>query len=524
MEEGSDIMKERLGRGFVTLAVMATGLGLLAACAPGATPPSATTESYNEDAILRVGVDLTPGGGPTFDAAQPLVVVSGQDMWRDLLFDKLVYRDEQDNLAPGLLESWQIVDPLTLEIKVRENTRFHDGTPLDAEALKWNWERLLATPVVTVPPDFQVLENMEVVSPSVLRLRYSAPVASYALSVTMSRSLQYGTIISPTASQKLGSEFDTAPVGAGPFAFEEYKPGGILSLRRFDDYWDADSLKLAGVDFVQLAGSSEAVSALAADRVDLATIPSESIPAVENRPGLTAVKKVTDQLLVMVLNVDQAPFDDPLVRQALAHAIDRTAINDGTYSGLGVPTDFLYYEGSSQTPAGLDSKYDHDPDRARELLAKAGVAPGTQIELFVQTNPAMERAAQVVQAQLKDVGIELKIQVQQNWIPAILTLPQSYMVPLVNFLIPQQILTSNPIVAMGYANPEFDAKAAAVQGATSEEQLIEANLALQKMTHDDVPIIPIAQAPLILGARDTVHGLGAARYYAIELRNVSISG
>lgn len=517
-------MNQRFSKGVMALAAMATTLGLLTACSSDATPPSKTSDSYDKDAILRVGVDLTPGGGPTFDAAQPLVVVSGQDMWRDLMFDKLVYRDEEDNLAPGLLESWEIVDPLTLEITVREETKFHDGTILDAEALKWNWERLLATPVVTVPPDFKALESMEVVSPRVLRLTYSRPMASYALSVTMSRALQYGTIISPTASQKLGAEFDSNPVGAGPYAFEEYKPGEILSLRRFTDYWDADNLKLGGVDFVQLAGGSEAVSALAADRVDLAPIPSESIPAVEARDGITVVTKVTDQVMVMVLNVKKAPFDEPLVRQALAHAIDRKAINKGAYSGKGVVTEFLYYEGSSQAPQGLKNKYDYDPERARELLDKAGVAPGTEIELFVQVNPAMERAAQVVQAQLKEVGINVKIQVQQNWIPAILTLPKSYMVPLVNFLIPQQILTSNPIVAMGYANPEFDALAAATQGATTDEELAGANEALQEMIQEDVPIIPIVEAPLILGARDTVDGLGAARYYAIELRNVWISG
>ena len=519
------MMNHRYIRRVSALGAMLTAIGLLAACAPGTAAPSETSGSYVEDAILRVGVDLTPGGGPTFDAAQPLVTVSGQDMWRDLMFDKLVYRDKDNNLAPGLLKSWEIVDPLTLEITVRENTKFHDGTILDAEALKWNWERLLATPVVTVPPDFKVLKSMEVVSPLVLRMNYSKAVASYALSVTMSRALLYGTIISPTAVKKLGADFDKAPVGAGPYAFEQYKPGEILSLRRFDGYWDADSLKLGGVDFVQLQKGSETVSALASDRVDLAFIPGESISAVENRAGLKVLSTLSDQLMMLALNVKKAPFDNPLVRQAIAHAIDRNSINAGAYSGLGEVADFLYYSGSSQAPTGLKNKYDYDPERAKELLAEAGVAPGTEVELFVQVRPEMERAAQVVQAQLKKIGIEVRIQVQQNWIPAIFDSPAVLHDPHRELLDsganPSRATRSSP---WGMRTPEFDALALATHGATSEEELRQANLELQAMIHDDVPFIPILEAPLILGLADSVEGLGAARYYAIELRDVWISG
>src|SRR5690606_13176430 len=119
---------------------------------------------------------------------------------------------------------------------------------------------------------------------------------------------------------------------------------------------------------VQLQKGSETVSALASDRVDLAFIPSESISAVENRAGLKVLSTVSDQLMIFVLNVKKAPFDNPLVRQAIAHAIDRDSINAGAYSGLGEVTDFLYYSGSSQAPTGLKNKYDYDPERAKELL------------------------------------------------------------------------------------------------------------------------------------------------------------
>lgn len=513
-------MHQRLAKKASALIIAIAVIAVTAACNATTRTDSGELDS---SAVLRVGIDLTSGGEPTFDPAQPLVVISGQDMWRNLLFDRLIYRGEDDELTGGLVESWEVIDPLTLELTTREGVTFHDGTPFDAEALKWNWERLLDTETVTVPADFEVLRSMEVVSDRVLRMSYKRPVVNHALRVTMSRSLQYGTVVSPTAVEKMGDDFDDAPVGAGPYEFEDFRPGEALSLRRYDGYWDKEHQKLEGVDFIQVAPGAASISALAADRVDIAPLSAESIAAVEKRDGLSVVSSPIDDLMVLVLNVDKAPFDDVNVRRALMHAIDRDAINEGSFSGSGVVSRFLFYEGSPYHPKKLKDEYAYDPERAKELLAAAGVEPGTEIEVYVQTRPEMSRGAEVLQAQLNEVGLDLKIKVQQNWIPAISTLPQSFMLSVSNFLIPTHWLVTNSIIKMGYANPEFDKLTAAYQGATTDEELYDAYLAVQREIMKDVPVIPIAQEPLVFGVNDRVHDLAMGPYKSAEFRNAWMS-
>lgn len=513
-------MHQRLAR---RAAALLLGIALIAATAACSGTASTDSGQLDSSAVLKVGMDLTSGGEPTFDPAQPLVVISGQDMWRNLLFDRLIYRGEDDKLTGGLVESWKVVDPLTLELTTREGATFHDGTPFDAEALKWNWERLLDTETVTVPADFEALKSMTVVSDRVLRMTYRRPVVNHALRVTMSRSLQYGTVVSPTAVEKMGENFDDAPVGAGPYEFEGFRPGEILSVRRYDGYWDKEHQKLEGVDFIQVAAGAASISALAAGRVDIAPISAEAIQAVEKRDGLSVMSAPIDDLMVLALNVDKAPFDDVKVRRALMHAIDRKAINEGAYSGHGVVSQFLFYEGSPYHPKELKNEYDYNPERARELLDEAGVEPGTEVEVYIQTRPEMSRGAEVLQAQLDKVGLDLKIKVQQNWVPAISTLPQSFMLSVSNFLIPTHWLVTNSIIKMGYANPEFDKLTAAYQGATTDEELYEAFLPVQRKIAQDVPVIPIAQEPLAFGLNDRVHGLAMGPYKSAEFRGVWMS-
>ncbi|MCW0211904.1 MAG: ABC transporter substrate-binding protein [Pseudonocardia sp.] len=491
---------------------------LLAACGTAAGAPA------DDGRILRYGVDLTPGGGPIFDPIQASrSLTPNQNAWLDLIYDRLIYRDDDGTLRPGLLTSWEAPDPLTAVLTVREGVRFQDGTPLDAAAIAFNWERDLAEPTLAKSPDFRAFESLEVVSPSVLKVHYKTPVTAYAFNVTFTRSSSFGQIASPTAVRALGAGYGAAPVGAGPYRFEKLDRGSLLSVRRWDGYWNPSVQHLDGIDFVQNGRGAPMISALAAGRIDIAPISLSDIPVVRSREGLTTLVKPGNEVLYMQLRVDRPPFDDIRVREALAWAFDRKMINDVAYAGAGEPTRTLYFPGSPYHDAALDSPPPFDAAKGRELLAAAGYPDGFRIGMLVQNQPVMVAAAEVLQAQLDQIGVEVEINVSPNYINDALAKPDSIMASTTSFAVADSFLVTKARLGLGYSSPAFDAAYAATLGATGREAEIVANAGLQKVIIDETPIFFLAQEPIAVGMRAGVTGVTEVRgdLEGPDLRDVS---
>lgn len=488
----------------VTAVLLALCAVLLAACgaAQGGEPGR----------VLRYGVDLTPGGGPIFDPVQSSrSLTPNQNAWMDLIFDRLIYRDDDGTLHQGLLASWEAPDPLTAVLTVREGIRFQDGTPFDAAAIAFNWERDLAEPTLSKPPDFRAFASMEVVSPLVLKVRYTAPVTAYAFNVTFTRSSAFGAIASPTAVLEQGPAFNANPVGAGPYRFEQLDRGSLLSVRRWDGYWNPQVQHLDGVDFVQNGRGAAMISALAAGRIDLAPISLSDIPAVEARDGLTTLVKPGNEVLYLQLNVERPPFDDPQVREALSWAFDRGMVNDVAYAGQGSLTQTMYFAGSPYHDAALAGPPRYDPARARQLLAAAGHPDGFRVGMLVQNQPVMVAAAEVLQAQLDQIGVQVDINVSPNYVNDALAGPDSIMASTTNYAVPDSFLVTNARLGLGYSSPAFDAAYAETLGATGREAEIAASRSLQKVVLDDAPIFFIAQEPIAVGMRAEVGGVTEVR-------------
>jgi len=485
--------------------LLALCLAVAAACgtATGATPPRD---------VLRYGVDLTPGGGPIFDPSlSSRSLVPNQNSWLDLIFDRLIYRSDDGTLHPGLLAAWEAPDPLTAVLTLREGVKFQDGTPLDAAAIAFNWERNLAEPTLSKSPDFQAFASMEVLSPTQLRVHYTAPVTSYAFNVSFTRSSAFGAIASPTALREHGSDFNAHPIGAGPYAFESLVRGSVLSVRRWDGYWDPSAQHLEGVDFVQNGRGAPMISALAAGRVDIAPISLSDIPAVQARDGLTTLVKPGNEVLYLQLQMKRPPFDDPAVREALSWAFDRDMINTAAYAGEGVPTSTMYYPGSPNHAPSLESGSHYDPERARSMLAAAGVPDDLRIGMLVQNQPVMVSAAEVIQAQLGDVGIDVDINVSPNYINDALAKPDSIMASTINYSVPVSFLISTATLGLGYSSSAFDQKYAESLGATTAAAASAANTALQRILLEDMPMFFFAQEPIAVGMRTDVQGMTEVR-------------
>ncbi|HBS98526.1 MAG TPA: ABC transporter substrate-binding protein, partial [Citreicella sp.] len=200
-----------------------------------------------------------------------------------------------------------------------------------------------------------------------------------------------------------------APVGTGPFRFDAWVQGDRIELVRNPDYWGtAPALERATFRFI--SDPTAAFSAMMAQDIDaFAGFPApENLPMFDADPRFQVLVGSTEGETILAMNNREAPFTDPRVREAVAHAIDRQAIIDGAMFGLGTPIG-THFAPHNPDYADLTSLSAHDPERARALLAEAGLADGFSTTLKLPPPSYARRGGEIVAAQLRAVGIETEI-------------------------------------------------------------------------------------------------------------------
>ncbi|TCR63165.1 ABC transporter substrate-binding protein [Bosea sp. BK604] len=340
----------------------------------------------------------------------------------NLYAESLLLLDAKGDLVPNLAESWEYADGgKTILFKIRQGISFQDGTPLNAAAVKFNLDRLL-DPAWNVPLKTYVadMRAVELVDDYTVRVRLEQPNAPF-LSMMAA---EPGSILSPTALKERGEEFGRRPVGTGPFVIVSRTNNEIVA-KRFDGYW-------------QKAPDGKPLPYL--DGVKLLVNPSESIRLIQLRSGAASltdavaprsiVQVKSDANLVVLddarlgvsrflnFNVTRPPFDNIELRQAVALAINRAAMANALSPGTGIALVGVEPPGSRMYDASLKG-HGFDRAKAREQLAK--LAPKEPLTLSVIQRDYDIQIAQLVQAMLKDVGVEIKVEVleRQSWIQKI---------------------------------------------------------------------------------------------------------
>ncbi len=339
-------------------------------------------------------------------------------------------------LAPKLATAWEPNEDSTAwTFELRQGVTFHDGTPFDADAVKFNFDRWN---VVDHPYGFRdqgknyvpfswvfgapaseggILASVDAVDTHTVQFDMTQPtpfLPSLLAAV-------YFQMNSPAAVMEAGTEYGTpgvGSVGTGPFVFDAWREGELIRVQRNDDYWDGPA-QVETVVFRGIAESTSRLAELRAGSIDIAVdLAPDEFPVVSSDPDLDAAIAESD-LNVGYLAMHQAnePFDDLRVRQAIAHAIDREAIVDAFYGGLGVtaedhiPPSFFGH--------GEPWPYDYDPERAMELLAEAGYEGGFATELWYMPvsrpyYPSPQPIAETIASYLADVGIEADV-LTEDW-------------------------------------------------------------------------------------------------------------
>ncbi|PAE42681.1 glutathione ABC transporter substrate-binding protein [Bacillus sp. 7884-1] len=325
------------------------------------------------------------------------------------VYQGLVVPDKDFKIQPLLAKEWTVVNDTTWEFKLRDDVTFHDGAPFNAEAVKATFDRLL-DPNTGSPQreKFSMITEVKVVDEYTVQLSLAYPYAPL-LSILAS---QEGSILSPKALAENPENLAQHPVGTGPFVFEAWKSGQEISLKKNENYWgkkpniDGVVFKVVPEDATRLA-MIETGEAHINDQVPVTEI--ERIEASETM-GLYRTEGLAVEYVGF--NTKKKPFDDVKVRKAISHAIEREAIIKGVYNNVGTLANVamspkVYGHSKEVKP------YNYDLNEAKKLLKEAGYENGLELTLLTSDRKERINMAEVIQSQLKGIGINVKIQVME---------------------------------------------------------------------------------------------------------------
>ncbi len=324
------------------------------------------------------------------------------------IYDTLVVQTEELELVPGLAESWNQVDDVTWDFAIRPGVMFHNGDPLTASDVAFTLNRL-RDPAAGAPAAFLVgfISSVEAVDDMTVRIVTNGPFVPMLSHLAHTAT----SILNERAVTEAGEDYGTAVVvGTGPFRFVSWEVASQVILERNDDWWGGDVGPERVVFRAIVEGTVRAIE-LEAGAIDIAYAlePRDALRARTNA-DLTMAEIETLTTSYIGFNAQKAPFDDVRVRQAINHAVDAETIVDVLLEGFGFPATSPISSQVFGSNPDLEA-YDFDPERARQLLADAGLAGGFSTTLWTNDNPVRIQIAEIVQAQLADIGINVDVQV-----------------------------------------------------------------------------------------------------------------
>ena len=392
----------------LTTGLLATSL-LLAGCGDAPSKEVKQTDEYATG--VELAEDYDPNGHFTFaytayaSSWDPIDSINGADItfWYPV-YDTLLYQNEVGEIEPRLATKFTESDDLkSMTLTLQEGLTFADGTPFDAEAVKFNLDRNRSAES-KINGDLYQIASVEVVDPLTVKINVNGGLGSLAVSLAA----RGGVMVSPAAAQ--AGTIKNEPVGIGGYKVTEQVPGDHVDYEKVDGYWDPDAQKVATMTYKLISDDQTRYNALAAGELDAAQINPDQLDDAE-KAGLNVIAKPSAVFLYVALNTADAPLDDPEVRKALNMAIDRESIAEGMYDGHCTPQIQPFSEDSpgysKKIGDGLDI-FPYDPEAAKKILEDKGI---TEVQMS-NTTPNVTiytKFAEVVQDQLADIGVTVSV-------------------------------------------------------------------------------------------------------------------
>ena len=323
------------------------------------------------------------------------------------IYDTLVEPDPAGNIVPALAESWTVSpDGLTWTFNLRKGVVFHHGKPFTSADVKASFDRIRAD--ATASPkrsEFAAISEIRTPDDNTAVIVLSKPYAPFIASLASG----WGAIL-PADLLASGHNFASAPVGTGPFKLTEWVRDNKIVLTKNEQYWMKGLPKLNSVILHVIPERAVQVQGLISGQIDaLEFLDPEDLPLLERSPDVTVRKDLTALILVLAMNNSRAPLNDIRVRQAVNHAIDKQKVLDVAYGGGNPGSTFM--DTGNAFYKDFSSLYPYNPQRAKALLAEAGVGKDTVLTISVPQNYELHvKAAELYHEMLNNAGFNVKLQ------------------------------------------------------------------------------------------------------------------
>ena len=386
-------------RDFVKSCAVASGAAVVG-LRPGA---AAAADAPKKGGTLRVGFYI--------EAATMDPHLSGSKVDRQVyhnIYEPLVTLDTRLGIKPGLAESWSQPDPKTLVFKLRRGVKFHDGTDFNAEAAKFNFDRMKTEPKSIRKGEVANIDTVEVVDAATIKVNLKKADASLLATLTD----RAGMMISPKVVQERGVELgrNAKGAGTGPFEFVEWVKDDHLLIKRNESYWNKQGGPyLERVRYRPIPDDTVKLQSLQGGEIDVIDyVQPRDVAAVKTDKNVMVVDVPSLADFAYQLNHGRPPFNVKALRQAVAYAIDLEQIVKGVWLNVGYPANGPIPPTSWAYDKAIPP-IKRDLAKVKARLAEGGKPGGFEFTMTTNNIPLSVQEAEVIQAQLREAGITMKI-------------------------------------------------------------------------------------------------------------------
>ena len=398
---------------------------------------------------ITIGMQLEP---PNLDPTGGAAAAIDEVVYANV-FEGLTRYQADGSIAPALAASWDISeDGLIYTFKLRDGVKFHDGTDMNADDVKFSLDRARAEDSTNAQKAlFAGIASVDVVDATTVAITLSQPNGGFITNMAWG-----DAVIVATESVANNA---TNPVGTGPFKFSNWVQGDRIEIVKNADYWGTP-VALEKATFKFISDPTAAFAAMMAGDIDaFPGYPApETLPQFDADPRFAVIGGNTEGETILSTNNKMPPFDDVKVRKALAHAINRQEIIDGAMFGYGTPIG-THFAPHHPDYVDLTGNSNYDPELSKKLLAEAGFPDGFTTTLKLPPPSYARRGGEIIAAQLRAVGIETEISNLEwaQWLEQVFR-GKDYGLTIVSHTEPMDIgLYARPDYYFQYDNPAFQA-------------------------------------------------------------------